>query len=105
MWGDREDQIGNVKFKTRGLQAKLEYPPDERGKILEITKECIAELFKKYGFGMLKKENIAELESGQMVEIRELGGMKIIVEERQMKIAAKNITSFEEFLTLVEQKL
>ena len=105
MWGDREDQIGNVKFKTKGLQAKLEYPAEDRERIFGIIKECIAELFKKYGFGRLKKENIAELESGQMTEIRELGGIKIRVEGKQAKLVFKNIGSYEEFLTLVEQKL
>ena len=105
MWGDRDDTIGNVKFKTKGLQAKLEYPAEDRERIFGIIKECIAELFKKYGFGRLKKENIAELESGQMTEIRELGGIKIRVEEKQAKLVFKNIGSYEEFLTLVEQKL
>ena len=80
MWGERDDTIGNVKFKTKGLQAKLEYPPEEQRKILEIMKECLEELFKKHGFGRPRKESIAELESGQMTEIRELGGIKISVD-------------------------
>ena len=105
MWGDRDDTIGNVKFKTKGLQAKLEYPAEDRERIFGIIKECIAELFKKYGFGRLKKENIAELESGQITEIRELGGIKIRVEAKQAKLVFKNIGSYEEFLTLVEQKI